>query len=372
MNEIPTPLEERSGVSVAASASIPPQTQNKRKSTSANEDSPLQSAHAKRPKISSNGPPKEFSKAELILLQGAADILDTPLEILLEAATATRSSSSTSNTSNTTATTATLAESLPNSTGSTETLDHAPAETTEIAETTESFTLKLPDVPQRAKNTADQNGTDYERSSNAIEPTTQARGGPSEAAVVPWLFDDDLQFRFEDMEFPVDIFGTDGNIQINNGISEFDPNINAAGFADELDREMGIHSMSMAAPTASHHVSMDYFGANNTNITSYLGENYIDGPRGSVFEPQTYIPGHIEEANVETSAQELVADDREKDPTTTATPIYDSPAVTGNGSKRKKRGAFQDQGQRKETGLTRRLRACVRCSMQRIRVSAQN
>jgi hypothetical protein len=37
-------------------------------------------------------------------------------------------------------------------------------------------------------------------------------------------------------------------------------------------------------------------------------------------------------------------------------------------TKRKRRGPFLDSEQRQETGLTRRLGACIRCSMQRIRV----
>ncbi|KAK3325012.1 hypothetical protein B0H66DRAFT_470400 [Apodospora peruviana] len=50
--------------------------------------------------------------------------------------------------------------------------------------------------------------------------------------------------------------------------------------------------------------------------------------------------------------------------------ISSSPDPQNNnagGKSRKKRGPFQDPEQQRETGLTRKLKACIRCSLQRIR-----
>lgn len=49
---------------------------------------------------------------------------------------------------------------------------------------------------------------------------------------------------------------------------------------------------------------------------------------------------------------------------------YQNPPEKSSGTKGKRRGPFQRSEQREETGLTRKLGACVRCSMQRIRVSS--
>jgi hypothetical protein len=286
--------------------------------------SPPGSRRAKRTKIGTSSRPNGFSKAEKIILRGAAKILDISLEQLHEVSGTSRSVSHNG----------TSFESDSASSSCSEAIGGVPQ-----GVATAPFILKLPHISQRAR-----------QNSGLHKPTTQhpsvvKDGDRANNAVTPWasgLTDYNQEPEFWNDLFPTGTYEEDSTAYMNNigtGIEQDD------WFHISLSPRDAVGCLHVEKPDNS-----DAPLANSTVLQLPQPESQHPNPDSQSKAPRLQAP----------STQDTVRR-RLKERTIT---IKES----AKSSTKRKRGPFLDSEQRQETGLTRKLGACIRCSMQRIRV----
>jgi hypothetical protein len=300
--------------------------------------SPPNSKRAKRVKITTSSRPNEFSKAEQIILRGAAEILDISLEQLLEVTGTSRSVSS-SNTS---------FESDYASSSSSEAIGGAPPDTA-----TAPFALKLPDISQRQRQNSRLDKPTLQHSSTAAR---EGRNWTSDG-VIPWIsgFSDFNQEPELWNDFlPFDAYGVDLTAHMGNTGIEIEQN------------DWPSLETTHASPVP--HDSLDSLHVEN--------RGHSDAPfaNPAAFQPPGFelqCPSFNSPVTVSNQSKASGLQTPPTQGTSPGKPKERSVTVTEgpkSRTKRKRRGPFLDSEQRQETGLTRRLGACIRCSMQRIRV----
>jgi hypothetical protein len=299
--------------------------------------SPPDSLQAKRTKTSTNSRPNEFSKAEKIMLRGTAEMLNISMEQLLAVTGTSRSASSNG----------TSFESDYDSSSCSEAIDGA---LPDIATT--PFALKLPDISQRAR----QNSSLHKSTTQYPSPAKIAEDSDGvNSAVIPWvsgLPDLNQEPEFWDDFIPTGTCEEDSAPYMNNIWTNIEQdnwfNLQTTQISplprealDSLPVDKPHHSCApLANPPA---LQLPGFKSQHPNPDSPITISYQS------------------KAGVQTPSMQ---DKVRKRPKERSINIEES---SKSGAKRKRR-PFQDLEQRQETSLTRRLRACIRCRMQRIRV----
>jgi len=293
--------------------------------------SPPDSRRAKRTKIGTRSRrPSEFSKAEKIILRGAAKILDISLEQLREV-TGTPLSVSRNGTS---------FESDSASSSCSEAIDGAPPD---IATT--PFALKLPHISQRAR----QNSRHHKSTAQHLSVVEDGDGANN--AVIPWL--SGLTDYNQESEFWNNLFPT--------GTSEEDSTANMYNIGTGIEQDDWFHISPLPREALDYlHVEKPDHSDTPLANPSVLQLPWFESQRPNPDSSIT-VPYQSKASGLQNPSTQDTVRRRPKEPTIT---IKES---TKSSTKRKHRGPFLDSEQRQETGLTRRLGACMRCSMQRIR-----
>lgn len=299
----------------------------------------------KRARVDSSGTTLDgYSKAERTILQGAAEILDIPLGRLLDVAgdtttlpTRTSSVGTWRLIPDSASHPGTQSEHQQPEDEQDGNIDGATAPT---GPTTEPFALQLPDISQRAKRREllDTLNTAPVVSGQTTAPARTLSADSSNAAVqgspVIWWLD-----GMFDLTFPMDVDPNDPGFQAGNNDFDLgeslasddrpDPPMPSTGHVDVPLPSINVHAApSISNPTGSRQV-MDI--SESVTVASPIDSG--PSPRAT-----RNVGGYL-------------------------TPSHSSMTK----SNRKRRGPF-DEKQRQETGFTRKLVACIRCSHQRIRV----
>jgi len=298
-------------------------------------NSPPDSGRAKRTKLASSSADR-FSKAEQTILQAAAELLDIPLERLL----ATASSSGSLSTKSTTP--EELDETESDSSNYDQAVDEVHRDTA-----TGLFALALPDFSQRSKR---QPRSDKSNRAGLLdEPVATIT---QNADIPPEIFEADpgLGSYFDELEL--------SNSEVNNIFYPYTSGIECLPVSMAGSEHP---SLSTMGPTLSFALSMGPLAQENVDVWRTNSRSLqSEFPSGSLHDPEqsATVSHRIEDADIQTNVTQQVHEkEREK-----------SPVVKRSGPKKKWRGPFRDSEQRRETGRTRKLGACIRCSMQRIRV----
>jgi hypothetical protein len=287
------------------------------------DDSPPDSGHAKRLKLGPRSADR-FSKAEQTILQAAAELLDVPLEHLL--ATASSSGSLSSNTGSP----GELDETESDSSNYGQVVDEAHHDTT-----TAPFALTLPDFSQRSQ----------------YEP------------LASMALDRDVPTEIYQVDAgPSSYFDEFGGLDGGEGPSDFfNPCANYAEYFPPSMAEAEHPPISVMEQVHPFPPSMGPLVTGNMDALlpnpRSLQSNFTSGSRHGP-EPSATMFHSLEDSDLQTHGIQHV---REQEGNGTA-------VVKRSGREKKRRGRFEDPEQRRETGLTRQLKACIRCSMQRIRV----
>jgi hypothetical protein len=293
--------------------------------------SPPDSRPAKRTKMGTNSRLNEFSKAEKIILRGAAKILDISLEQLREVASTSRSVSLNG----------TSFESDSASSSCSETTDVA---TPDIA--TSPFALKLPHISQRARQ-----NSGLHKSTTQHLPVVEDGDGANNAVIasVSGLTDYNQEPEFWNNLFSTGTYEENSPAYMNN-----------IGAGVEQDGWFHTSPLPHAALDCLHVEKPDH------SDTPLANPPVLQLPLFKSQHPNPNSPTTVSYESKASGLQTSSAQDTVRRKPKEGTITIKESAISS--TKRKHRGPFLDLKQRQETGLTRRLGACMRCSMQRIRV----
>jgi hypothetical protein len=291
--------------------------------------SPLHSRRAKRTKIGTSSRPNEFSKAEKIILRGAAEILDISLEQLHEVSGKSRSVSRNG----------TSFESDSASSSCSEAPDDSQPAATPIA-------LTPPHILQRAR----QNSRLHESTIQHLSVVEDDDGANN--TVIPRVsgLTDFWVPEFRNNLLPTGTYQEGSTAYMNN-----------MGTGIEQDGRFHFSPVPREAPDRLHVEQPDLSDTRLAN-PPVLQLPWFESRHPNPDSPIT-VSYQPTASGLQTPSMQDTVRRRPKKRMTTIKENAKSSA------KRKHRGRFLDSEQRKETGLTRRLGACIRCSMQRIRVS---
>jgi hypothetical protein len=272
----------------------------------------------------------QYTEEELNALERAAAILGTSLADLLA-----------SNHSKTDITPTDTDTSISNTSSS----DSLPSE--EIV----PFNLKLPDFSKRASASGKPNSF-----FSPPNPQDEIASNGSECSVLPWL-----------SSFPADL---EQRPRLSDEI----------GIQEQLsynDWELNLYNN----PQIWEELGFDNFAFDNASSPVLLERTCYDEAFASpslTTDSSTFMPSSMPSLGQLITSQ--VNTQGTQSPNTTTgdgidTPQTPSPSAKSRKTlqstltKSKRRGPFQDLRERQETGLTRKAKACLRCRMQRIRVS---
>jgi hypothetical protein len=285
--------------------------------------SPLHSRRAERTKIGTSSRPNEFSKAETIILRGAAEILDISLEQLHEVTGTSRSVSRNG----------TSFESDSASSSCSEVSDGAQPATT-------PFALKPAHIWQRAR----QNSRLHKSTIQHLSVLEDGDGANN--TVIP---------RVSGL---TDYIGT--GIE-QDGWFHLSPVPREAPDYSHVEQP----DLSDTTPFANPPVlQLPWFESRHPNPDSPITISYQS--KASGLQPPSMQDTVSYQSNASGLQPPSMQNTVRRRPKERMTTIKGS---AKSSTKRKHRGHFLDSEQKKETGLTRRLGACIRCRMQRIRVS---
>ena len=232
------------------------------------------------------------------------------------------------------------AESDSASSSCSEGIDGAPPD---IATT--PFALKLPNVSQRAR----QNSRLHKSTTQHLS-VIEAGDGPNNA-VIPWvsgLTDFNPEPEFWNNPYPAGIYEEDSTAYMNN--IETGP---------EQDDWFHISPLPREALDSSHVEKPDHFDTPLAN-PPVIQLPWIESQHPNPDSPIT-VSYQSKGSSLQAPSTQDTVRRRVKERTSTI-------KERAKSSTKQCRGPFLDSEQRQETGLTRRLGACIRCSMQRIRV----
>jgi hypothetical protein len=310
--------------------------------------SPLHSRRAERTKIGTSSRPNEFSKAETIILRGAAEILDISLEQLHEVTGTSRSVSRNG----------TSFESDSASSSCSEVSDGAQPATT-------PFALKPAHIWQRAR----QNSRLHKSTIQHLSVLEDGDGANN--TVIPRVsgLTDYKGPEFWNNFLPTGTYEEDSTAYVNN-----------IGTGIEQDGWFHLSPVPREAPDYSHVEQPDlsdttpfanppvlqlpWFESRHPNPDSPITISYQS--KASGLQPPSMQDTVSYQSNASGLQPPSMQNTVRRRPKERMTTIKGS---AKSSTKRKHRGHFLDSEQKKETGLTRRLGACIRCRMQRIRVS---
>jgi hypothetical protein len=159
-----------------------------------------------------------------------------------------------------------------------------------------------------------------------------------------------------------------------------DPNGSLRGELRANDMDLGVqnHNLELGIrdnPSqhdqhdTSYNAAYSFFGHDGVHNTTYPHLAFIQN--SSILSDEPHKQVDLSSRTPPGPSSRYATSFDSADPTEDRGNYHDEPEV-GNPkrvTKRKRRGCFKDLEQRRETGLTRSMGACIRCSMQRIRVS---
>lgn len=290
---------------------------------------------------------EDFSDLEQTILKEAAKLLNISVERLLAAATDRTGSASAESSSETLRTSSTLEErSRSNSMGESaqQTDDGAPAES---GSDPPPFALRLPDINAR-------------RRTRNLNPGGQTNSGSRE----------DILSQDHSLNIELIFDAPQGSPVLPWLSNSLDFNPPPAFEYSELDDHdlLGIGPNPFEASTRlssaySHNVINEWVPTESNNPTHDRSLSAASLP--------TLVPGNATIPRIVEvdEAREGDSDSTKSDLDITYTPDKASRLLSQNKKKsQKSRGPAQYSVQQKQTTLTRRLGACIRCSIQRIRV----
>ena len=303
----------------------------------------------------------EISKAEHTLLQGAADFFSLTVDQLIDAVDRygrahSRSASSTDGRDSRVQSESTVSVELIQHGG------HRHDTTQDAGQGI--FRLTLPDLAQSRRRRPQRPAGGGRHSNAAIAaprvhhslpplPPVAERSSDAEESdlVAPWLSDmleDDLQWGW--------------NFQLDN--QDAQAHDQPPLYSDNLNFASGTVAVAGANQTISASDDVD-----TLSPLSLPADPARSTPNRDVNPLPTVASTPLDEsAPVDTPSPLEAADTKALTKRSASPPLQPGASQRAKAGQARKRGPFPDAGQRQETGIVRLLGACIRCSMQRIRV----